>query len=28
LELQHEAGFDPEHIEKTVMQMLKAVKHA
>jgi 1-deoxy-D-xylulose-5-phosphate synthase len=28
LELQHEAGFDPEHIEKTVLQMLKAVKHA
>lgn len=28
LELQHEAGFDPEHIEKAVMQMLKVVKHA
>ncbi len=28
LELQHEAGFDPEHIEKTVLQMLKAAKHA
>lgn len=28
IELQHEAGFDPEHIEKTVMEMLKAVKHA
>lgn len=28
IELQHEAGFDPEHIEKAVMEMLKAVKHA
>lgn len=28
LELHHEAGFDPAHIEKTVLQMLKAVKHA
>ncbi len=27
LELQHEAGFDPEHIEKTVLKMLKEVKH-
>jgi 1-deoxy-D-xylulose-5-phosphate synthase len=28
LELQHEVGFDPEHIEKTVLQMLNTVKHA
>lgn len=28
LELQHEAGFDPEHIEKAVLQMLKTVKYA
>ena len=28
IELQHEAGFDPEHIEKAVMEMLKTVKHA
>jgi 1-deoxy-D-xylulose-5-phosphate synthase len=28
LELQHEAGFDPEHIEKVILQMLKTVKHA
>lgn len=28
IELQHEAGFDPEHIEKAVMEMLKTTKHA
>jgi 1-deoxy-D-xylulose-5-phosphate synthase len=28
IELQHEAGFDPEHIEKAVLTMLKAVRHA
>lgn len=28
IELQHEAGFDPENIEKAVREMLKAVKHA
>ena len=28
LELQHEVGFDPEHIEKAVLQMLDTVKHA
>lgn len=28
LELQHEVGFDPEHIEKTVVEMLKITKHA
>lgn len=28
LELQHEAGFDPEHIEREVVGMLKIVKHA
>ncbi|MBL7839170.1 MAG: 1-deoxy-D-xylulose-5-phosphate synthase [Cyclobacteriaceae bacterium] len=27
IELQHEAGFDPENIEKAVREMLKAVKH-
>lgn len=27
-ELHHEAGFDPEHIEKTVLNMLKEAKHA
>lgn len=27
-ELHRENGFDPEHIEQTVMDMLKAVKHA
>lgn len=27
IELQHEAGFDPENIEKVVREMLKAVKH-
>jgi len=28
LELHHEAGFDPEHIERAVLHMLKEVKHA
>ncbi len=28
LELQHEVGFDPEHIEKAVLEMLKTAKHA
>lgn len=28
LELQHEAGFDPEHIETAILHMLKEVKHA
>lgn len=28
IELQHEAGFDPEHIEKAVMELLKTAKHA
>lgn len=28
LELQHEVGFDPEHIEKAVVEMLKITKHA
>lgn len=28
LELQHEVGFDPEHIEKAVVEMLKFAKHA
>lgn len=27
LELQHEAGFDPEHIEKAVLTMLNVAKH-
>jgi 1-deoxy-D-xylulose-5-phosphate synthase len=28
VELHHEAGFDPEHIERAVLHMLKEVKHA
>ena len=28
LELQHEVGFDPEHIEKTAVEMLTITKHA
>lgn len=28
LELHHEAGFDPEHIERAVLHMLKEIKHA
>lgn len=28
LELQREAGFDPEHIRKAVLEMIKALKHA
>lgn len=28
LELQHETGFDPEHIEKAVVEMLNVTKHA
>lgn len=28
IELQHEAGFDPEHIEQAVLQLLNVAKHA